>query len=133
RVGDRALGHSGLLRAGCVMPDAGSPEHLHRPSGPRRREWRYRKARGPLCKGRGSSPDPLQIRSSGLCVYGPHAVGGRTNLGRTWRVGGAVDDEGVLDPRVVEWFAANPIAAHPFDDLSPEMLALARSPVGAPP
>jgi acetyl esterase len=42
-------------------------------------------------------------------------------------------DEGVLDPRVTEWFAANPIAATPFDDLSPEMLALARSPVGAPP
>ena len=44
-----------------------------------------------------------------------------------------VNDEGVLDPRVVEWFEANPISATPFDDLSPEMLALARSPVGAPP
>ena len=42
-------------------------------------------------------------------------------------------DEGVLDPRVTEWFEANPISATPFDDLSPEMLALARSPVGAPP
>jgi acetyl esterase len=41
--------------------------------------------------------------------------------------------EGVLDPRVTEWFEANPISATPFDDLSPEMLALARSPVGAPP
>jgi acetyl esterase len=44
-----------------------------------------------------------------------------------------VIDEGVLDPRVTEWFEANPISATPFDDLSPEMLALARSPVGAPP
>jgi acetyl esterase len=44
-----------------------------------------------------------------------------------------VADEGVLDPRVVEWFEANPISATPFDDFSPEMLALARSPVGAPP
>ena len=42
-------------------------------------------------------------------------------------------DEGVLDARVTEWFEANPISATPFDDLSPEMLALARSPVGAPP
>ena len=41
--------------------------------------------------------------------------------------------EGVLDPRVAEWFAANPISAQPFEDLSPEMRALARSPVGAPP
>ena len=45
----------------------------------------------------------------------------------------AVVDEGVLDPRVVEWFAANPMSAHPFEDFSPEMLALARGPVGAPP
>jgi acetyl esterase len=44
-----------------------------------------------------------------------------------------VNDEGVLDPRVVEWFTSNPISATPFDDLSPEMLALARSPVGVPP
>jgi acetyl esterase len=44
-----------------------------------------------------------------------------------------VDDEGVLDPRVTEWFEANPISAQPFEDLSPEMRALARSPVGAPP
>jgi acetyl esterase len=44
-----------------------------------------------------------------------------------------VIDEGVLDPRVTEWFEANPMSATPFDDLSPEMLALARSPVGAPP
>lgn len=44
-----------------------------------------------------------------------------------------MDAEGVLDPRVAEWFEANPIAAQPFEDLSPEMRALARSPVGAPP
>jgi len=39
----------------------------------------------------------------------------------------------VLDPRVVEWFEANPMMSEPFEDFSPEMLALARSPVGAPP
>lgn len=44
-----------------------------------------------------------------------------------------MNDEGVLDPRVIEWFEANPISATPFDDLSPQMLALARSSVGAPP
>ena len=43
------------------------------------------------------------------------------------------DDEGVLDPWVEEWFAANPMMRHPFDDLSPELLALARAPLGAPP
>src|SRR5262245_25595355 len=42
------------------------------------------------------------------------------------------DDEGVLDPWVEEWFAANPMIRHPFDDLSPELLALARAPLGAP-
>jgi len=42
-------------------------------------------------------------------------------------------DEGVLDPRVVEWFDANPMMRDPSVDFSPEMLALARSPVGAPP
>ena len=42
-------------------------------------------------------------------------------------------DEGALDPRVVEFFEANPMMAQPFEDFSPEMLALARSPVGAPP
>jgi acetyl esterase len=44
-----------------------------------------------------------------------------------------VNDEGVLDPWVAEWFAANPMFAQPFDDLSPEILVLARSPIGAPP
>jgi acetyl esterase len=43
------------------------------------------------------------------------------------------DDEGVLDPWVTEWMAANPLMATPFEDLSPEMLELARGPVGAPP
>jgi len=43
------------------------------------------------------------------------------------------DDEGVLDPWVEQWFAANPIVRDGFDDLSPELLALARSPFGAPP
>src|SRR5215471_15575750 len=43
------------------------------------------------------------------------------------------EHEVVLDPRVVEWFRANPMMAAPFEDFSPEMLALARSPVGAPP
>jgi acetyl esterase len=42
-------------------------------------------------------------------------------------------DEGVLDPWVVEWFAANPLYARPLPDLSPELLELARSPVGGPP
>jgi hypothetical protein len=34
-----------------------------------------------------------------------------------------VEDEGVLDPRVVEWFEANPMMSEPFEDFSPEMLA----------
>ncbi len=42
-------------------------------------------------------------------------------------------DEGVLDPWVIEWMAANPLRATPFDDLSPEFLELARGPVGEPP
>jgi len=44
-----------------------------------------------------------------------------------------VDDEGVLDSRVAQWLEANPLQATPFEDFSPEMLALARGPVGAPP
>jgi acetyl esterase len=43
-----------------------------------------------------------------------------------------VTDEGVLDPWVSEWIAANPMRSTPFEDLSPEMLALARSPIGEP-
>jgi acetyl esterase len=42
-------------------------------------------------------------------------------------------DEGVLDPWVAEWMAANPERARPFEDLSPEWLELARGPVGFPP
>jgi acetyl esterase len=44
-----------------------------------------------------------------------------------------VSSEGVLDSWVSEWIAANPMRATPFDNLSPEMLELARSPVGEPP
>jgi acetyl esterase len=44
-----------------------------------------------------------------------------------------VADEGVIDPWVSEWLASNPLGATPFEDLSPELLALARSPVGPPP
>src|ERR1700678_4443269 len=42
-------------------------------------------------------------------------------------------NEGVLDPWVAQWVEANPLRATPFDDLSPEFLKLARSPVGEPP
>ena len=41
--------------------------------------------------------------------------------------------EGVLDPWVVEWMAANPERAAPLSDLPPELLELARGPVGFPP
>jgi acetyl esterase len=44
-----------------------------------------------------------------------------------------VDEEGVLDPRVAEWMAANPMRSTPFDRLDPELLELARGPVGEPP
>ncbi len=44
-----------------------------------------------------------------------------------------MNDEGVIDPWVAEWMAANPLFAAPFDDLSPERVALARGPVGVPP
>ena len=42
-------------------------------------------------------------------------------------------DEGVLDPWVTEWMAANPELATPMTDLPPELLELARGPVGFPP
>ena len=42
-------------------------------------------------------------------------------------------DERVLDPWVAEWFAANPMFVTPLPDLSPELLELARSPIGGPP
>jgi acetyl esterase len=44
-----------------------------------------------------------------------------------------VHDEGVLDPWVAEWLEANPIMATALADFSPELLELARGPVGAPP
>jgi acetyl esterase len=43
-----------------------------------------------------------------------------------------VDDEGVLDPWVAEWFEANPMPGPPEGQLSPELLELGRSPVGPP-
>ena len=44
-----------------------------------------------------------------------------------------MNDEGVLDPWVAEWIAANPQYASPLDDFSPEILELARGPYGPPP
>jgi acetyl esterase len=44
-----------------------------------------------------------------------------------------MDAEGTLDPWVSEWLAANPMRATPFEELSPEILVLARSPIGPPP
>ncbi len=44
-----------------------------------------------------------------------------------------MDDEGVIDPWVSAWMAANPERATPFDDWTPELLELARSPMGPPP
>src|SRR4051812_5676616 len=42
-------------------------------------------------------------------------------------------DEGVLDPYVREWLDANPMYGAALEELSPEILELARSPIGAPP
>jgi acetyl esterase len=42
-------------------------------------------------------------------------------------------DEGTLDPWVATWIEENPLYAAPFDTLAPEMLELARGPVGPPP
>jgi acetyl esterase len=42
-------------------------------------------------------------------------------------------DEGVIDPWVSQWIASNPLLATPFEDLSPDLLKLARGPVGSPP
>jgi acetyl esterase len=42
-------------------------------------------------------------------------------------------DEGVLDPEVSAWFEANPERAGVLEELSPEILELARGPMGAPP
>ena len=46
---------------------------------------------------------------------------------------GAMTDEAELDPWVAEWIAADPQRAVPFDDFSPEILELARGPIGAAP
>jgi acetyl esterase/lipase len=46
---------------------------------------------------------------------------------------GPVAGEGVLDPWVVEWMAANPERATPMVDFPPELLELARGPLGFPP
>ncbi len=42
-------------------------------------------------------------------------------------------EEGVLDPWVVEWLAGGPMGATPLEELTPEILELARGPVGLPP
>src|SRR6187401_7688 len=44
-----------------------------------------------------------------------------------------MNDGGALDPQVVEFFEANPITATPLEELTPEILELARGPFGAPP
>jgi acetyl esterase len=44
-----------------------------------------------------------------------------------------VVDEGELDPWVRDWMAANPTMANALEEFSPELLELARGPVGAPP
>ena len=46
---------------------------------------------------------------------------------------GPTADEGVLDPWVTDWMAANPGIATPMADFPPEILELARGPMGAPP
>jgi len=46
---------------------------------------------------------------------------------------GPEHDEGILDPYVAEWFAANPMYTSPMEEIIPEILELARSPLGAPP
>jgi acetyl esterase len=42
-------------------------------------------------------------------------------------------EEGVLDPYVAEWLAANPMYNSPMEEIVPEILELARSPIGPPP
>lgn len=44
-----------------------------------------------------------------------------------------MENEGELDPWASSWLDANPLFAGPLEDLSPELLELARGPVGAPP
>ena len=42
-------------------------------------------------------------------------------------------EEGVLDPWVTEWLAGSPMGATPLEELTPEILELARGPFGLPP
>jgi acetyl esterase len=42
-------------------------------------------------------------------------------------------DEGTLDQYVAEWLAANPMYNSPMEEIVPELLELARSPLGPPP
>src|SRR5262245_53252809 len=49
------------------------------------------------------------------------------------RISSMTDDESILDPWVAEWFDANPMMRRGLENFTPEMLALARSPAGAPP
>ena len=42
-------------------------------------------------------------------------------------------EEGSIDPWVSRWIASNPLMATPIEDLSPDLLRLARAPVGSPP
>ena len=55
--------------------------------------------------------------------------------GTLWqrRRGLGLDDEGMLDPVVAEWLAANPIVGVRIEELPPEALALARGPESAAP
>jgi acetyl esterase len=43
-----------------------------------------------------------------------------------------MNDEGVIDPWVADWLEANPERATPMEELDPELLPLARGPVGFP-
>ncbi|MFN8025488.1 MAG: alpha/beta hydrolase [Acidimicrobiia bacterium] len=42
-------------------------------------------------------------------------------------------NEGILDPYVAAWFEANPMYTQPMEEIVPEILELARSPIGPPP
>lgn len=44
-----------------------------------------------------------------------------------------VQGEGVLDPAAIAYFEANPWSGQPIEEFTPEILELARGPVGAPP
>ncbi len=62
----------------------------------------------------------------------PHRVEHRVEV--VAAPGGAPGDpEGRLDPEVRAWLDANPVYSTPLETLEPEILALARGPVGSPP